>query len=189
MFGNVFGLEKYKEVNNKYQSFTTSDNNKLQVLQNTLKRMLTGAVYNTTTSDLLKQTDSLSVQQMIAFQTMVMTYKIVRSRKPTYLAEKMKFRERGKSGSVQQPNHSISITKEGFVYRGITLMNMLDVPLRCEPKLEKFKAGLRDWVKKNISAKPKFQAVCRAVRQPTQAQLGTSTEHSRNLITHYFQPQ
>ena len=101
----------------------------------------------------------------------------------------MKLREKGKSGSVQQPNHSLSITKEGFVYRGITLMNMLDVPLRCEPRLEKFKAGLRDWVKKNISAKPKFQAVGRAVRQPTQAQPRTTTEHSRNLITNYFQPQ
>ena len=44
-------------------------------------------------------------------------------------------------------------------------MNMLDVPLRCEPRLEKFKAGLRDWVKKNISAKPKpkFQALGRVV--------------------------
>ena len=50
VFGNVFGLEKYNEVNNKYQSFTTSDNNKLQVLQNTLNRMLTGAVHNTNTS-------------------------------------------------------------------------------------------------------------------------------------------
>jgi hypothetical protein len=103
LFGNVFGLEKYKEVNNKYQSFTTSDNNKLQVLQNTLNRMLTGVVYNTTTSDLIEQTDSLSVQQMIAFQTMVLNYKIIRSKNPTYLAEKMKFRERGKKCSATKP--------------------------------------------------------------------------------------
>ena len=96
VFWNVFGLEKYKEVNKKYKSFTASDNNKLQVQKNTLIRMLTAAVYNTTTSDLLEQTDSISVQQMIAFQTMVMTYKIIRSRKTTYLAEKMKFRERRK---------------------------------------------------------------------------------------------
>ena len=34
VFGNVFGLEKYRDINNKYTSFTKSDNNRLQVLQN-----------------------------------------------------------------------------------------------------------------------------------------------------------
>ena len=34
-------------------------------------------------------------------------------------------------------------------------MNMLDVPLRCEPKHENFKIGLKDWVKANIAIKPK----------------------------------
>ena len=127
---------------------------------------------------------------------MIMTYMIIRSRKPTYLARKMKFRSnssnlRERSGSVQQPNNSLSITKEGFVYRGITLMNMLDVSLRCEPKLENFKVGLREWVKENISVKPKpkFQAFGRAVRQPTPPQPRNTTEPPRNLITHYFQPQ
>ena len=108
MFGNVFGLDVYKEENNKYTSFTTSDNNKLQVLQNSLNRLLTGADYNTPTTELLDQTNSLSIQQMVAFQTMVMTYKITRSKKPTYLAKKMQSRSnqtnlRGRSGRVLQP--------------------------------------------------------------------------------------
>ena len=43
-------------------------------------------------------------------------------------------------------------------------MNMLDVPLWCEPKLENFEIGLKDWVKANISIKPKskFPALGRA---------------------------
>ena len=74
VFGNVFGLDdRYKEDNSRYTSFTTSDNNKLQVLQNSLNRLLTGADYNTSTVKLLEKSDSLSVQQMIAFQTIVMT--------------------------------------------------------------------------------------------------------------------
>jgi hypothetical protein len=75
----------------------------------------------------------------------------------TYLAEKMQSRsnQTNLSGSVLQPKTSLSITKEGFVYRGITLINMLDVSLRCEAKLENFKVRLRYWVKKNISVKPK----------------------------------
>ena len=195
VFGNVFGLDKYKETNSKYTSFTVSDNRKLQVLQNSLNRLLTGAEYNTPTLELLKQSDSLSVQQMIAFQTMVMTYKILKSRKPSYLANKMKVRNdnrnlRGYSGGVQASSQSLSIAKEGFVYRGMTLMNMLSIPLRCETKLDKFKVGLRDWVKDNIQAKPKakFPNTGRAAARPPPSPPSTTPEASLNLITHYFQP-
>ena len=52
VFGNVFGLDVYKEENNKYASFTTSE-----VLQNSLNRLLTGADYNTPTTELLDQTN------------------------------------------------------------------------------------------------------------------------------------
>lgn len=122
-----------------------------------------------------------------------MAYKIMRSKKPTYLANKMQLSSnqanlRGRSGGVHLPNCSLSIRKEGFVYRSITLMNMLDVPTRCEPKTEKFKVGLRKWVKENISIKPKsnFQHLGRAVRQ---APLARAIEPPRNLITHYFHQQ
>ena len=91
VFGNVLGI--YKEDNNRYTRFTSTDNNRLQVLQNNLNRLLTGAEYNTPTSELLEQTGSLSVQQMIAFQTIMMTHKIMKSRKPTYLANKLQVEE------------------------------------------------------------------------------------------------
>ena len=50
VFGNVFGLHKYKEENSRYSSFTISDNNKLQVLQNKMNRLLTGAHRYTSTA-------------------------------------------------------------------------------------------------------------------------------------------
>ena len=40
VFGNVFGLEKYKEENNRYTSYTMADNHNLQVLQNKLNRLI-----------------------------------------------------------------------------------------------------------------------------------------------------
>ena len=119
VFGNVFGLERYKQENSRYTSFTIADNNKLQVLQNKLNRLLTGASFNTPTATLLEDTDSLSVQQMIAFQTTVMTHKILESKKPTYLSDRMKPKSknlRGRSGSLSQPNHTLSIKKEGFLW-------------------------------------------------------------------------
>ena len=159
VFGNVFGLEQYKETNSRYTSFTVSDNNQLQMLQNKVNRLLLGADYNTSTADLVRDTESLSVQQMIAYQTTVAVHKVVQSNKPTYLANKMKVKNqsmhlRGRLGSIGQPEHSLSIAREGFVFRGVSIFNKLDESLKNEPKCEKFKTGVRNWVKKNIPIKP-----------------------------------
>ena len=69
VYGNVFGMENYKEESSRYQSFTKKDNQKLQVLQNNLNRLLLDAKYDTPTEVLLQETNSLSVQQMIAYHT------------------------------------------------------------------------------------------------------------------------
>ena len=82
LFGNVIGLEEYKEDNSRHQSFTAKDNQKLQVLQNKLCRLLLSARYDTPTETLLNQTNSLSVQQMIGYHTLIFFYK-----KPTLGAE------------------------------------------------------------------------------------------------------
>ena len=139
-FGNVLGLEAYKEENSRYQSFTVKDNNNLQVIQNKLNRMLIDADYNTPTVQLLNDTNSLSIQQMIAYHSSVLAYKIINSGKPSYLAQRLQQRSedkglRGRLGSIQQVKKSLSISKEGFVYRGVSLMNKLDDNLRNEPKL------------------------------------------------------
>ena len=159
VFGNVFGMDKYKQENNRYSSFTFKDNHKLQVLQNKLNRLLLNADYNTPTAELLKRTDSLSIQQMIAYQTAVAAHKIIKSNKPKYIASKMKVKEvslnlRGRKGSVKQAGYSLSIAKEGFIYRGSQIINRLENSLRNEENIEKFKAGTRNWVMKNIDIKP-----------------------------------
>jgi hypothetical protein len=61
----------------------------------------------------------------------------------------------------------------------------MDVSLRCEAKLENFKVRLRDWVKKNVSVKPKlkFLTLGRAFIRPPQPQTRTIIEPPRNLIT------
>ena len=194
VFGNVFGLDKYKETNSRYTSYTTSDNNKLQVLQNKLNRLLTGSDRTTSTRELLEKSNSLSIQQMIAFQTVVMTYKILKSRKPTYLSNRIQEKKNSRNQNLIQPNQSLSISKEGFINRGLTLMNMLDVSLRCEPRLDQFKAGLRKWVKINIQIKPtsKFPALGRGAGRPPPPPPpapGLPTVPALNLITNYFQAQ
>ena len=159
VFGTIFGLESYKEENSRSTSFTIKDNHNLQVLQNKLNQLILGADFTISTSDLLKETDSLSIQQMITYQTAVTAFRIRKTNKPKYIAERMKVKDismnlRGRQGIIHQPGYSLSIAKEGFVYQGTSILNKLDENLRNEEKLEKFKTGAREWVKKNIAIKP-----------------------------------
>ena len=72
MFLKVFGLEKCKVTNSRYNSYMMGSNHKLQVLQNKFNRMLTGAKYNKPTADIL-------IQQIIGFQTIMMSTRITKS--------------------------------------------------------------------------------------------------------------
>ena len=159
VFGNVLGLDEYKENNSRYQSFTFKDNSNLQVLQNKLNRMLLKAPKTTSTQKLLEDTASLSIQQMIGYHTAILAYKIVKSGKPTYLATKLIQQKegmelRGRLGRIHPAKKKLFISKEGFLYRGACILNKLDDNLRNESKLDNFKSGMKKWVKRNISIKP-----------------------------------
>ena len=157
VFGNVFELEKYKETSSRYTSYTRRDNHHLQVLQNKMNRFLVNAKKDTPTTELLRRTDTLSVQQLIAYQTAMSVYKILRTGKPSYLAKKLTMTTRslrGNQGNINQGRKSLSISKEGFLYRGALLFNSLEADVRREPKLERFKELLKKWIKDKIPAKP-----------------------------------
>ena len=121
MFGNIVGLDKYKKENRRYFSYTVKDNDNLQVLQNKLNKLLTNAEYNTPTVELLDQTGSLSVHQMIAYQTVVATHKVVKTGKPAYIAAKMNVRQnnldtRQGAGAVLPPAYNkLNLAREGFI--------------------------------------------------------------------------
>ena len=72
---------------------------------------------------------------MVAYQTTVFTYKIVKSGKPDYIAAKMKGKQmnmhtRQGVGTVIPLSYTLNIAKEGFIYRGTTLFNKLNDNLR-----------------------------------------------------------
>ena len=158
VFGHVFGLETYRDISSRYTSYTKEDNRKIQVLQNRVMKLQTGMRAGTPTTTLLKLTKSLSVQQMIAFQTLIMVHKVVYNSRPAYLADRLKLivdgaldRNRGK---LFQASQKLSTSKAGFIYRGSKLFNCLPELLRIEPDLKKFRVGARSWVMETISARP-----------------------------------
>ena len=134
---------------------------------------------------------------MIAFQTMVMMQKILVNKKPSYLANKIQKsiiderQFRGRDRSLSNPRLSLSISREGFVRRGTTLMNMLDVRVRSQPTISQFKSSLREWVKTNINIEPvsKFPNLSRGGRAraaPAATTPRRPAGPAQNLITQYF---
>ena len=137
---------------------------------------------------------------MIAYQTAVAVHKITRANLPTYLANKMKIKTqnmhlRGRLGSIGQPEHSLSIAREGSIFRGVQIVNKLDEVLKNEPKVENFKVGFRKWVRDKIQVKPssKFSNFTRR-QQSLQRNLPLNRiqqpqiNQGQNSIRNYFHP-
>merc|ERR1711954_55971 len=107
--------------------------------------MLTGDNLRTPTTILLQKTNNPSVQQMIAYQTLVMTYKILQTSKPAYLSNKIMFNHntgfttRGGTYQLKKVNYKLNQCKEGFVNRAITLFNRLDEHIKSAEDLQVFK--------------------------------------------------
>ena len=140
VFGNIFGLEKYKDENRIYFSFTMKDNNNIQVLQNKLNRLLLNADYTTPTSELLDQTGSLSVHQMTAYHTALTTHKIIQSGKPSYIAEKFKIRNTRLTPWPFNPTHqtepSSPLLHIDATIQSLSYFLFLDVHSECNNPTE-----------------------------------------------------
>ena len=69
-------------------------------------------------------------------------------------------------------------------------MKKLYDSLRNEPKLQKFKAGIRQWVKKNVAIKPspKYPALLPSTPRRQQAR-PAQTQHSQEDIRRFLIPQ
>ena len=102
---------------------TSDDCNKLQVIQNSLNRLLTGARKGTPTEDLLERTGTMSIMQMLAYHTLTMVDKVIQTGQPEYIANKLKVEHGsaleirawgGTSITVHQYHRDIS--RAGFIH-------------------------------------------------------------------------
>ena len=154
VFGNVFGLDRYRVINTRFAAFTREDSRRLQVLQNSVMRLITGSERSTPTTKLLELTSSLSVQQLVASQTLTLVHKVTQTSKPAYLAKRLKFRNQEHDYKLTAPAERLSITRGGFISRGVQLFNSLPYNIRSEQNLKKFREATRTWIIQNVSARP-----------------------------------
>ena len=136
VFGNVWGFG-YDEKERRNFGFTREDLRKLQVLQNKVCRLKTGLRFDTSTEQLLKSSQDLSVHQLIAYHTLVTVHKIKVNHKPEYLDNRLMFNlfDDNRIGPKRQ-------------------VNQLSDELTSLATTPKFKTEAKKWVLGNVARKP-----------------------------------
>ena len=131
----------------------------LQVVQNTAARYVTRSSWYTPSTDLMKSCNWMSMKQLSAYHSLVITHKTLLSKEPQYLYDKF--------NNTQYPcntrlsannsiriygsfNADLSLTLSSFRWRSSGLYNTLPVGLRAQTRVSGFKSDLKGWVKQNI---------------------------------------
>ena len=132
----------------------------LQLIQNRAARIVTGKDWSTSVETLLLQCGWLSMNQLIAYHSLVLVYKIRTERKPHYFCERFNTefsRETRLATSdgirVMQKNR-LSLTKSGFRVRASADWNLLPQDVRRSKDILCFKRSVRAWTIKNIPLYP-----------------------------------
>ena len=79
--------------------------------------------------------------------------KILITRKPSHLARRLqlnKERVTRSGATIRETNTSLTLVREGFIYRGSSLYNMIPESMKKETNMEKFKKLSKAWVRENI---------------------------------------
>ena len=142
--------------------------NSLQIIQNKAARIVTKCGKRTPIKSLLNQCGWLSVSQLGIFHSLVLVYKILKTRSPQYLYSKLS----GVQGSthyktrfIQNLNENQNIVlgpdsqaesdlaRRSFKYRASKQWNMLPIKLRQAETVKDFKSQLKTWIMRNVPVK------------------------------------
>ena len=128
----------------------------LQVMQNKVARCVTRLGWFTPTKQLLLQCNWLSVRQLATYHTALQVYKARRDHKPEYIdrifSRPFPYNTRAAAGDniriLQDADYSFS--SQSFMVRGSKIWNSLPAELRMINKVDKFKKGLRQWIRDRV---------------------------------------
>ena len=90
----------------------------------------------------------LTVNQLVAYHTILTVFKIRQTGEPEYLAQFLK--DDSRQGRIIVPNTTLTLAKKSFVWRGSNCWNSLPLRLRTCKKVGQFKIGAKQWVLENI---------------------------------------
>ena len=129
----------------------------LQVIQNRVARYVTGHGLYTSTKKLLLQCNWLSVKQLAVYNSLLQVYKIISSKEPKYLNQKLSrhfpYNTRASANEGIRVAHEVryNVTSQSFIIRAAKLWNMVPGKIRSISEVSRFKAELKLWVKDNVT--------------------------------------
>ena len=153
VWGSVWGIPGRPEE--KSINMTKADMRKLQVLQNSTLRLILKERYDKPTVELLSESKSLSVNQLVAFNMLSQVFKVKESQLPVYHHNRLF----GHLNRDQNVTRSISISyklcqsRESFFHFSSSLWNATPPAVRNSLNLASFKTNARKWVLSNIPSK------------------------------------
>ena len=152
LFGAVWGVGTMQEDEPRHESFTKANLKILQTLQNKVMRTVTGHGFGTPIHQLLSDSGWLSIHQQIAYTTVLTVYKTLKTGEPVGLANRFGRLGAGLGGRNEvRVQGRLNVTREGLVYRGGLLWNMLPSTIRSEKSEPCFKKQVKAWIKENVA--------------------------------------
>ena len=122
--------------------------------------MLTGMDRYTPTATLLEKANFLSVHQVVAQQSKVQVYNVLRHQAPSYHFNRLFPNQADHMGirSVANQNTRIefngSLGRSSFFYQSSKLWTALPASIKAATTLQVFKTRCKNWVKQNITIRP-----------------------------------
>ena len=120
----------------------------LQVQQNRAAQIVLNSPPRTSRDWMFDKLGWMTVQQLIAYHTLIAVYRIRQSKEPEHLADILT--RDNIYGRIILKNSKLGLYRNSFAYRGSLLWNKLPEPLRKLEKIGKFKKNAREWVESNV---------------------------------------
>ena len=132
-----------------YGGLDKSQLHDIQVLQTKAARIVCNAPPRAKRSEMFKKLGWMTVNQLVAFHSLVLIQKIRITKEPEYLSRYLTLDNR--NGRIIVPNQMLTICMKSFCLRGPVQWNLLPQDLRLESRLNLFKKRVQNWIFENIS--------------------------------------
>ena len=125
----------------------------LQVMQNKAARIITNSCIRTSRKELFRQTEWLTVRQLVHYHTALSTFRIRAKKEPEYLFQIMN-KDNERTKKIIVPNTKLTLAMNSYCFRGSLQWNQLPEDLRSTVSLGYFKKQVKAWIRSNV---PQFE--------------------------------
>ena len=120
----------------------------IQILQNKAAQIVSHSPPRAARVQMFTKLDWLTVNQLVAYHTLISVFKIRNSREPEYLSKFLSNDSR--YGKIMFEKIQLKVATRSFVFRGSESWNLLPIAVKNCQKIGEFKPKLRKWVKENV---------------------------------------